>query len=78
MGTYDRIFDLLVELSDRCDADGLTVTAQRIELVLDALLAETERRPVRPAAPAPIPVRPAWIEQQRTAAKRRLTGEDAA
>ena len=75
MKDYDRIFDLLVELSDKCDEDGLTVTSQRLELALDALLAETEKRPVRPAAPTPIPSRVAWREAERQAAKRRVLAE---
>lgn len=72
MQGYDRIFDLLVELSDKCEDDGLTVTSQRLELALDALLAETGRRPVHPAAPVPIPTRPAWLEAERQGAKRRV------
>ena len=72
MRGYEQIFDLLVELSDKCDEDGLTVTSQRLELALDALLAETGRRPVQPAAPAPIPARAPWREAERKAAKRRV------
>ena len=72
MQGYDRIFDLLVELSDKCDNDGLTVTSQRLELALDALLAETGKRPVQPAVPAPIPSRAPWREAERQAAKRRV------
>ncbi len=72
MQGYDRIFDLLVELSDKCDSDGLTVTSQRLELALDALLAETGRRPVQPAVPTPIPSRTSWLDAERQAAKRRV------
>ena len=75
MKDYDRIFDLLIELSDKCDADGLTVTSQRLELALDALLAETSRRPVKPAAPAPIKSRTPWRSAERMGAKRRVLGE---
>ncbi|MEM0949601.1 MAG: hypothetical protein AAGK37_19535 [Pseudomonadota bacterium] len=74
MQGYDRIFDLLVELSDRCERDGLSVTSQRLELALDALLAETHRRPVRPMAPAPIPARSPWRAAERKGAKRRVLG----
>ena len=49
MKRYDRIFDLLVEISDQCHEDGLTVTSKRIEQALDALLAETGRLPAQMA-----------------------------
>ena len=77
MTSYDKIFDLLVEVSDKCDEDGLTVTSQRLELALDALLAETGRRPVRPAVPAPIRNRTTWRAAERLAAKKRVLGTDA-
>ena len=75
MQGYDRVFDLLMELSDRCEADGLTVTAQRLELAIDALLAETGRRPVAPQAPKSLTTRKPWRQSERRAARRRLLSD---
>lgn len=77
MRGYDRIFDLLMELSDKCEEDGLRVTSQRLELALDALLAETGRRPVAPVAPAPLPARAPWKKARRIGAKRRVLHPEA-
>ena len=41
MDTRDKVFDLLVELSDYTHEDGLVLVSRKLEEALDAFLAET-------------------------------------
>ncbi|MEM9344434.1 MAG: hypothetical protein AAGA87_15430 [Pseudomonadota bacterium] len=41
MDTRDKVFELLVELSDYTHEDGLVLVSRKLEEALDAFLAET-------------------------------------
>lgn len=43
MNTRDKVFDLLVELSEFTHDDGLVLVSRKLEEALDAFLAETGR-----------------------------------
>ena len=45
MDSRDRIFDLLVEISDFAHEDGLTLVSRKLEETLDVFLAETGKVP---------------------------------
>lgn len=59
MDAHDKIFDILVELTDFTHDNGLHVVSRRLEDALDAFLVETGRLPASEAGEAVVrPKRP--------------------